>query len=81
MNERDNYRADGFIARWIAGELTDAEKEAFERWVRTNPGERQYFDELKTIWLDYGAIKLADGLSKSKRWDHIRKRLFRNSEP
>ncbi|MCG8604837.1 hypothetical protein MJD09_07555, partial [bacterium] len=80
MADRAKYRADGFLARWMAGELSRENNQAFEQWVRSNPGERQYFDDLRTIWVNYGSIKLADGRSKAERWDQIKKRLARQSD-
>ncbi len=80
MEEQVKYREDTFVARWIAGELSDTESQQFEQWVEANPDEKQYFDELKTTWSDFGSIELARGLSKDERWDRISERLYLTPE-
>ncbi|MFQ5751746.1 MAG: hypothetical protein ACE5HI_07100 [bacterium] len=74
--DKNKYQDDLFIARWIAGDLSDEESLEFEQWIQTNPEEKKYFDDLKTIWSDLQTIKLKTGLSKEKRWDKISERLY-----
>ncbi len=75
MENKHKYQDDIFIARWIAGDLTDAENAGLEHWMKTNPDEKKYLVELKNIWQDYESIKLQPGLSKQERWEKINVRL------
>lgn len=45
MDEND-YRRDDFIGRWADNALSDDEKNEFELWLKNNPDEQSFFDEL-----------------------------------
>ena len=80
MENENKFRDDAFVARWISGELSQAERQGFDQWIESNPEEKHYFDELKTVWSDYGSIRLERGLSGEARWDRISERLYLKPE-
>ncbi len=73
MNEYQNYREDGFLGRWVSGELSDQELSDFENWLLSHPEERSFFEDIRKIWTS--ANVLPSSLSAEQRWQAIQRRL------
>ncbi|MEM6967416.1 MAG: FecR domain-containing protein [Bacteroidota bacterium] len=56
---------DTFLARWLAGELTDAELREFE--------SDEHFESFKKIAAFSAALKTSDWKSKEEAWKHFKK--------
>ena len=79
MNNSE-YTSETFIARWIAGELTEKEVAGLNEFMKREPGAMQFFDELKQAWFGLDPKKLARGLSRDQRWIKLNQKLNLRNE-
>ncbi len=75
MDNNSEYTSETFIARWIAGELTENEVDSLNEFIRCEPGAIQFFVEIKQAWFGSSRQKLPNGLSKGERWKQLNQRL------
>ncbi|MGH7453951.1 MAG: FecR family protein [bacterium] len=76
MNDTHKYLEDEFIGRWIADELSAEEHREFGAWIHAHPHEKQFFEDLKTLWQESANLSLQKGLSKQARWDEISRQSY-----
>lgn len=74
MIERDKFREDRFLARWIAGQLSDQESCEFTEWLEIHHEEKSFFEELRQVWRRYENLSLKPGWLKEARWQRIREK-------
>jgi transmembrane sensor len=76
MKKKEKYYSDQFIAQLVSGMLSADQRSEFETWLKTHPEERDYFEEIESLWNNSEKIKIKKGLSQEERWDRISKELF-----
>ncbi|NUS69190.1 MAG: FecR family protein [Ensifer adhaerens] len=50
-----------WVARLQSDDATDADREAFKRWIAEDPDHQAAYDELRALWGDLGDVPIADG--------------------
>ncbi len=75
MEKNSEFTSENFIARWIAGELTKAENESLNEFMRREPGALQFFEEIKQVWFGTNPSNLTRSLSKKERWQRLNRKL------
>jgi len=80
MQNHSEYTTDTFIARWIAGELTENEINGLNQFMQQEPGAIQYFEEIKKAWFGVNPHKLPKGLSSKERWTRLKQKLNLKTE-
>ena len=71
MEKETNFEDDSFVARWVAGQLSPSEADQFDAWMKSHPGRRKHFEELRQVWLSYRDVRPDRGLSAEERWRRI----------
>jgi len=80
MDARHKYHEDEFIGRWIADELSSDEHREFGEWIQAHPQEKEFFEDLKNLWLESANLSLQKGLAKEERWDAISRQAYLHPE-
>ena len=79
MDEKSTFHDDAFVARWIAGELTEKESRAFEQWIEHQPDEKKTFEELKQVWQSYDSVKLKKAPAAQEKMQQLLARFDMSS--
>jgi len=61
------------VGRYLGGELSSAERVAFERWIDAQPGRREEIVLLRRLWDDAGAIPSASTVERM--WHSLSRRI------
>jgi len=80
MTDTHKYHEDEFLGRWIADELSRDEHREFGEWIQAHPQEKEFFEDLKNLWLESANLSLQKGLSKEERWDAISRQTYLHPE-
>lgn len=71
MDNNSEYTSEIFIARWVAGELTETEVDGLHEFMCREPGAMKFFEEIKQVWFGSNPSNLPRGLSKDERWQRL----------
>lgn len=69
------YYTTGFLERWIEGELSSAEKEAFEQWLEDHPAERKRIEQFETLYKAAGRLYPAHQPDSERIWGGIQSKI------
>ncbi len=56
MNDPVQPLAAELLASYLAGEISSEKAMAVESWIDSSPGNRQYFEEFRKIWIETGKL-------------------------
>jgi transmembrane sensor len=74
LNNKEFFK-DEFIGQWLSDELPSEKEINFQKWLKVNPEEVDYFKRKKKLWQNFQKIQLEAGFSQKERWDAITNKL------
>lgn len=76
---QEQFQRITFIERWIHGELSDEERNRFERWLDENPEERARVEQIKKIYRGIGQLEPGVIVDSRRVWHNIRQSVQHSS--
>jgi ferric-dicitrate binding protein FerR (iron transport regulator) len=73
--ERHFDHMDDLIGKVLAGEATDAEVKAFEVWISSNTENREYYQQMKTIFEKAATVKEWLHFDADAAWNNLKGKL------
>lgn len=78
MTENEPHITNDLLAKYFAEELTPEEKAAVDNWVASSADNRTQLDQLRTVWLDTGAVMLEEAkeyvFNENLAWEKVKAR-------
>jgi len=68
------------IIKYVAGESTEDERLAVDRWLNEKAENKEYFDEMAFLWKSSGIIRGINEESKREDWENILGRIGRRED-
>lgn len=64
------------IAKFLAGEANDAEKQQLRQWIDTSPENKTEFERLKKLWENVKTEDSAKTYDVDKAWNKLQQRIY-----
>lgn len=73
--KRDQEQIDELIAKYLAGEASEEETAFVEAWKEEDPGNREYVEQVSTIFSRVPAVKNLQQFDTDVAWARVKKNL------
>lgn len=80
MNKNQNIHIDELLAKWLAGEATDAELQELETWQEASEENGTYVAQFQKLW-DHAEDPDEFSISTDSAWQKVQSQLRKNNEP
>jgi ferric-dicitrate binding protein FerR (iron transport regulator) len=76
MLEKNNILPDyDLLAKYFAGECSNAEKESIENWIKYSAENKKSFDKMYFIWKESTNVLLKNQINVDSAWNKMQKRI------
>jgi transmembrane sensor len=73
MDEKNKHIDLNLLTRYLAGEITEQEREDVEKWISASPDNRKEYEKLARTWDSLGAIEPGHEINIEKEWRYHQK--------
>ncbi len=81
MSNNMNYMSDDMLAKHLAGESSDVEKQQLENWLNESAGNKKYYQQFSLLWNESSKLAATSNVDEDRAWERFKERTEQRKQP